>query len=185
MFIKPETKYCWNLKLKFSLGFIPDFDESGRTTQFTWIDLENKTFHQGKLKQLELCHNGIELCVTINGEPIIHRPVSEINNREISSVIDDSSDNQTKTLLFTFSGFEETHMPLVDENTSARAAIKLSLLEFEDVDVFKLFDSSSINNTGDVKSRGGIMFSSNGTSSFEFSTPIYRWLLDNQLQLLR
>lgn len=183
----PDTdkNYQWQLNLKFSLGFLADFNEVDRAHEPVWIELENRAAFDENIGDLKLDHNGIKLKLCVNDIEIAAGKATEFDNIAYMFTMDDSKLYQPFRLTFEISGFQDRHMPLVREHVSARSAIRLSKCEFEHIDVLKIFRSNSIFSFDGTESSNTTIFSCNGTATFEIYTPIYRWLLDNKNCILR
>lgn len=158
----PADPRVWQMYLDLAPGFMLDFDETGRRTDFTWID---KTHAQAR--SIDLDHRNLELTISVDRQKIWQGPMEDAGPLIID--LDDSDQHQSRVLTFELGGYADRHMPLIAPDTSNRSAIRLERLCIQGIDVTAVFDKDNTS--------GGRLFSSNGSYHFHYHTPIYDWLL--------
>jgi hypothetical protein len=180
MFVKNINPYFCKIEINFEPGIIPDFDESGQNNNFTWISATDQTAYQPYLDQYNMDVNQIEFRMHVDQHEIYKDSPKTAQQVISQSHVQDMIEHQQHVLRFELSGFQEQHMPLVDPNTSIRAAIRLISLKIENIDITSIFNHFADFFDGTVHSTGGIVFSTNTVSILNFSTPIYKWLILNE-----
>jgi hypothetical protein len=181
---KPTGQQCWNLKISFCTGFVANIDESGGKDCSVWIDIDNHQQYRKYLGKINLTHHGITFEILFNDKIFYSAPAEDIGNQTVCQSIKTDEKFVDCTLTFKISGFQDHHAPLISESTSSRPAIKIKSIEFEGVDVTKLFVNDSIFLFNDSKSIGDTIFGCNGVSTYKFHTPIYSWLLKNSQYII-
>lgn len=151
--------------IDFVPGYLVDVDETGHTQQATWIPQIYKNDHAAIA---DLDHHGLEILVQIDGQTIYHVPVTEAGSMQAQAA--DTDDPGSHLLTVTLSGYQDRHMPLISPDRSNRSAVKIERMILEGIDISEIF--------ADRNSSGGCVFSGNGHYEFGFTTPVYRWLLD-------
>jgi hypothetical protein len=179
MFIKPAETYQWTLDLNMFLGFIVDFDETGTKIDYTWVDLFDQQPYDHIIKKYNLNHNGICLEILIDDQSIFNQNLTNQPVIKISQLVQDTDNLVDHKLKFKVSGYRDCHMPLIGDNTSLRATIKLAGLKFESIALDQVFDTNAEFKFNNNTSMGGVIFSGNTESVLKFQTPIYQWLLEN------
>jgi hypothetical protein len=180
MFVKNINPCFCKIEINFEPGIIPDFDESGQNNDFTWISVVDQSAYQTYLDQLHMDVNQIDFQIHVNQHEIYKDSPKTVQQVISQSHVQDMTEHQQHVLRFELSGFQESHMPLIDSETSIRAAIRLISLKIENVDITPIFNYFADFFDGTVHSTGGVIFSANTVSTLNFSTPIYKWLILNE-----
>lgn len=176
---KPELNFLFRIDIDFLLGYIANFNEElYDSNDAIWIDIDDQVQYCQHIKNVKLDHSGIDIKIAVNDSIIKIVHSKEVINNTISGYVDFEKDHQIKTLEIDILGFEDRHMPLVRSNVSARCAIKIASIKFEHMNITKIFNNTSVFNYSNGESLGDTIFSCNGKSTFTFTTPIYKWLLE-------
>jgi len=176
---KPLVPQFWNLKISVSTGFLANVDETGTDDHSIWIDLNDRIQYDNHIGSINLTHHGITLEISLN-DKILHSCAAEdIVDLTLSHMIETTENPVNCVLSLRVSGFQDHHMPLISNSISARPAIKIKSIEFENIDITKFFINDSTFVFGNNTSTGDTIFGCNGTSTYNFYTPIYSWLLKN------
>jgi hypothetical protein len=181
---KPLITQFWNLRISVSTGFLANIDETGTVDHSVWIDINDHTQYSNHIGAIELTHHGITFELLLNDKILYRGGAEDIVDLTLSHPIETTETPVDCTLSFKISGFQAHHMPLITNSVSARPAIRIKSIEFENVDITKIFinDSTFVFDNGE--STGDTVFGCNGTSTYNFYTPIYAWLLKNKQQLI-
>jgi len=181
MLKKPKTDYFFNIDIDFELGFVVNLDETGTTDDSIWIDFNDHTNYKKYVSSLPLNHKNISIKILINDTEILNNRLdaAEALNK-LNFKFKFSEITVTNLLEFKISGFEQQHMLLLSSGLGARPAIRIKKINFEDVNILTVFTEHSKFRFNEIETIGDITFTCNGTSKFEFETPIYCWLLKNK-----
>jgi len=188
---KPDPIYVVDIDIEFAIGYIANLNESDSLNQSDeidhsiWIDLNDHVNYKKYLKNLKINHRNIFFQVKLN-----HNTVFNINletapeSQQLNYKFKFLKDSAVNLLEFDISGFDnEQHMLLLPNALGARPAIKIQKINFDHVDAMQIFSEFSEFKFDNNKTVGNYIFTCNGVSTFEFETPIYRWLLAHR-QLL-
>jgi len=177
---KPDPVFTFNIDIDFSLGYIANLDEStSDNNDAVWIDIDDQNKYNTYLKGVDLNHNGIFITIALD-DSIIHQSTAEKTaSKLVHGTAQLNQSQQTKKMILEISGYADRHMPIVNGSISARCAIKINSIKFEDIDIMRIFEKDSVFYYDQQSSIGDTIFSCNGQSVFAFETPIYKWLLNN------
>lgn len=174
----PAFVLSWNLRLRFESGWIDRFDETG-AVEPGWIGLDRSGQYGEDLDRIT--HDDIRLCISMDDEILIDRAVDTLDDQEWVINLEDSMDPRPHVLNIRSYGFTDRHMPLIAPDISTRAAVRLAALDFESMDVTRIFREQSVWTFGnETQSQGGDLWASNAEAWLSFTTPIYQWLLENR-----
>jgi hypothetical protein len=178
---KPELVYFFNIDIMFALGFIANLDETGATDEAIWIPLGDHINYERYIGKVPLSHKNLSFKISVNNIEISN---NDLDNAEMHvqshHKFEFSKESNTNQIEFKILGFDQSHMLLLPNGLGARPAIKIEKINFEDVNVLTIFTEQSKFKFNDQETVGDFMFSCNGISTFDFDTPIYRWLLQNR-----
>lgn len=183
---KPLHQHYWNLKISMSTGFVANIDVNSSVDNSVWIDCNDTVQYQTYLGDVMLSHSGISLRILLDNNVIYSSDLDHVNTHKVSLDVLATPEHHHHKLQFEITGYQpDLHMPLMANHTEARPAIRIDSLQFENVDISQAFDTSSVFLFDDTQSCGDIIFGCTGTSKFEFSSPIYRWLINNKHVIAR
>jgi hypothetical protein len=179
---KPTKDNHWLLDLNFKLGFVANLDETGQVDNSVWIDLDNQTDYLKYIGPRKINHQGINFKICLDGSELVNLPAESLGHIQYNVL--DTLAHKTRLLTFEISGYQSNHMPLIEENLSARAAIKLEFIKFENVNLNSLLSSRAMFKFNENDSAQGVnIFTCDGIFCWDFFTPIYHWLLENQQEI--
>lgn len=181
---KPQVKQFWNLTIAVCTGFVANIDLSGGPDNSVWIDLDDHEKYQHHFGDVQLTHNGINFDVALNNRVFYTAAAESIRDTVLTNSFETSSNFVDCELSFKISGFCARHMPMMQHSITARPAIKIKNISFEQVDVTRLFINDSTFLFENQQSVGDTVFGCNGISTYRFHTPIYDWLLKHRQQLI-
>jgi hypothetical protein len=176
---KPDIIYTTKLKISFVLGFVANLNEIEYDGQSIWIDLDDKKLYDRHIGQITLNHKHINFSISINDNIIYQAQVNDQHN-DINHAFEFDNQLTQHTLKFKSYGFRDEHMPLTSANTSSRTAIKITSIQFDEIEIMPIFKDQSKFNDNNLDYVGNSMFTCNSESLLYFNTPIYRWLLENK-----
>lgn len=183
---KPLQQHYWNLEISICTGFITNIDLDSSVDNSLWINRGDDVQYQAHIGDIDLSHKGIKLQILLDDLIIYSSDLEKIDTHELSLDILASSEEHRHKLVFEITGYcADLHMPLLPDQTEARPGIRVDSLKFENVDITRAFGTSSVFVFENTQSRGDTVFGCNGTSTFEFSSPIYRWLINNKHTIAR
>jgi len=178
---KDETVYFFDISITFNLGFVANLDETGATNDSIWIPLGDEEMYKKYIGKLLLNHKNITIKTLINNIEIFNNDLTAMGmSYQLTHKFKFLKDTVTNLLEFKISGFDQQHMLLLPTGLGARPAIKIQKINFEDVNILTVFTEQSKFHFNDLGTTGDFTFSCNGTSKFEFETPIYSWLVKNR-----
>lgn len=181
---KPPPSYRFDLDMSLSLGYIAGLDETGQDLGYTWIPISDSQSRQDHLAGIALDHLGINLKIKNDSDVLLDLDLGQDPNIKIHTQIEFGQDTQDRGLSLTFSGFSDRHMPLTAPNVSARSAIRLDSLRFEDLDIMPMYEQhSTFQGDGNV-AVGVTLFTCSGVCEFVYQTPIYSWLIQNRSRIV-
>lgn len=177
---KPDPIYFFDVDIEFSLGFVANLDETGETDNSVWIGLIDQENYKKYIGKLALTHKNINVEILVNQESIFNKELTgALPLQQVNYKFKFFKETVSNLLNFKITGFLPAHMLLLPNGLGARPAIKIEKINFEEVNVITVFTEFSTF-TSNNKTIGDYIFTCNGVSSFEFNTPIYKWLIDHR-----
>jgi hypothetical protein len=180
--VKPEPKYSFNLSGKVVLGFVANLDESGNINDEIWIDFDDQTLYKQYFDDLDINHKNIVFECLINNRSVLHINLTDCLSGDfyLNHNFTFSKKAVSNILEFKISGFSNEHMLLLKNQMGARPAIKIDVIDIENVDILPVFAELSKFYFDSSVSIGDKVFICNGSSRLVFETPIYKWLLKHK-----